>query len=242
LSCFAICFSAKSKSKTCSVAQWGQGCRFESRLRRTILNSFAHSLQLIVSSIGKFHFIQWYLEHCSGPAGHYAEYPRFSGNGYQEGTGPNKKSRSIVSGKGGLTEDGRSTIDCAELQLAASIWQESHRPPHHYFRRKRPSRRPVTPPPASRRIQGHLVVSPKSRSLSGRLPCIPKFSPCQVNRLRNIQAANGKVILAMAIRASISGASWTRPVPSRPTARNQMRPIKIRMSKMTSINPRPPLG
>lgn len=95
---------------------------------------------------------------------------------------------------------------------------------------------------ASRRIPGHLVVSPKSRSLSGRLPCIRKFSPCQVNRLRNIQAANGKVILAMAIRASISGASWTRPVPSRPTARNQMRPIKIRMSKMTSINPRPPLG
>jgi hypothetical protein len=148
LSCFAICFSAKSKSKTCSVAQWGQGCRFESRLRRTILNSFAHSLQLIVSSIGKFHFIQWYLEHCSGPAGHSAEYPRFSGNGYQEVTGPNKKSRSIVSGKGGLTEDGRATICCAELQLAASIWQESHRPPHDYFRRKRPSRRPVTPPPS----------------------------------------------------------------------------------------------
>jgi hypothetical protein len=55
-----------------------------------------------------------------------------------------------VSGKGGLTEDGRSTIGCAELQLAASIWQESHRPPHHYFRRKRPSRRPVTPPPSPR--------------------------------------------------------------------------------------------
>jgi hypothetical protein len=61
--------------------------------------------------------------------------------------------------------------------------------------------------------------------------------PCQVNRLWNIQAANGKVILAMAIRASISGASWTRLA-----ARNQMRPIKRRMSKMTSINPRPPLG
>jgi hypothetical protein len=57
LSCSAICFSAKSKSKTCSVPQWGQGCRFELRLRRTISNSFSHSLQLIVFSMGKIHFI-----------------------------------------------------------------------------------------------------------------------------------------------------------------------------------------
>ena len=62
-------------------------------------------------------------------------------------------------------------------------------------------------------------------------------SPLSGHRLWNIQAANGKVILAMAIRASISDASCTRLA-----ARNQMRPIKRRMSKMTSINPRPPLG
>lgn len=142
----------------------------------------------------------------------------------------------------------------AELQLAASIWQESHRP----LQKKttftqasqsanrssgcthdRVCREPVQPAVeeineksapialdlrghqvlASRRIPGHLVVSPKSRSLSGRLACTPKFSPVRSTDY-GIQAANGKVILAMAIRASISGASWTRPAPCRPTAGN----------------------
>ena len=57
LSCPAICFSAELKSKTCSIPQWGQGCRLELRLMRTISNAFAQLLQLNVFFMGKIHFI-----------------------------------------------------------------------------------------------------------------------------------------------------------------------------------------